>query len=276
MSSMQEAAAEQPDDDTPAPGFLSRHKTAVTRALAVTLFLAFWQALLETGAVNPLFLSSPSLIAVRLYEVFASGEIWPHLAASGEVALIGYVISVVLGIPIGVAMGRSVLVRDTLEPFIMAQYSAPTAAFLPLLIIWFGIGLWSKVVLVVLGAIFIIVINTQAGVANADRRLIETARSFRASEFSILTKVIAPGALPFIIAGMRLAIGRVLIMVVVSELFASNAGIGFLIFQAGAMYDTTLIFVGVIILAVTGVTLNSLLRTAEYRLAPWTHVDESQ
>lgn len=251
--------------------FCARHKTALTRTIAVTLFLLGWEALFLSGSVSPLFFSSPSLIAVGLYKVFASGEIWPHLAASGEVALIGYLISVGLGIPIGVFMGRSNLARDTLEPFIMAQYSAPTAAFLPLLIIWFGIGLWSKVILVVLGGIFVIVINTQAGVANVDRRLIETARAFRASEVSILTKVIAPAALPFIITGMRLAIGRVLIMVVVSELFASNAGIGYLIFQAGAMYDTTLIFVGVIILALTGVLLNSLLRSLEQRLAPWMH-----
>jgi ABC-type nitrate/sulfonate/bicarbonate transport system permease component len=253
--------------------FFARHKTAFTRTIAVTLFLAGWEALFLSDSVSPLFFSSPSLIAAGMVKIFASGEIWPHLGASGEVALIGYLISVGLGIPIGVFMGRSVLARDTLEPFIMAQYSAPTAAFLPLLIIWFGIGLWSKVILVVLGGIFVIIINTQAGVANVDRRLIETARAFRASELSILTKVIAPASLPFIITGMRLAIGRVLIMVVVSELFASNAGIGYLIFQAGAMYDTTLIFVGVIILALTGVLLNSLLRSLEQRLAPWMHTE---
>lgn len=251
--------------------FVVRHKTAFTRTLAVTFFLAAWEALFLSGSVSPLFFSSPSLIAVGMVKMFVSGDIWPHLAASGEVAAIGYLISVGLGIPIGVFMGRSMLARDTLEPFIMAQYSAPTAAFLPLLIIWFGIGLWSKVILVVLGGVFVIIINTQAGVANVDKRLIETARAFRASELSILTKVIAPAALPFIITGMRLAIGRVLIMVVVSELFASNAGIGYLIFQAGAMYDTTLIFVGVIILALTGVLLNSLLRSLEQWLAPWMH-----
>ena len=251
--------------------FVIRHKTAFTRTLAVTLFLAAWEALFLSGSVSPLFFSSPSLIAVGMVKMFVSGDIWPHLAASGQVAAIGSLISVALGIPIGVFMGRSMLARDTLEPFIMAQYSAPTAAFLPLLIIWFGIGLWSKVILVVMGGIFVIIINTQAGVANVDKRLIETARAFRASELSILTKVIAPAALPFIITGMRLAIGRVLIMVVVSELFASNAGIGYLIFQAGAMYDTTLIFVGVIILALTGVLLNSLLRSLEQWLAPWMH-----
>jgi ABC-type nitrate/sulfonate/bicarbonate transport system permease component len=228
--------------------FIVRHDTAITRTLAVVIFLAVWQGVFMSGTVSPLFLSSPSLIAATLFKVFWTGEIWPHLAASGHVALIGYLISVGLGIPIGALMGRSMLARDTLEPFIMAHYSAPTVAFMPLLIIWFGIGLWSKIVLVVMGGIFVIIINTQAGVANVDRKLIETARSFRASELSILLKIVGPSALPFIITG-------------------------YLIFQAGAMYDTTLIFVGVIILALTGVTLNSMLRWLESRLAPWTQTE---
>ncbi len=250
-----------------------QHRTALSRLIVLTLFFGAWEVSVSGGFVNPLFLSSPTMVAIKMYEMFADGSIWVHLWATGKVVVLGYSISVLIGVPLGTLMGRSVLVRDTLEPFIMAQYSAPTAAFLPLLIIWFGIGLWSKVILVVLGGVFVIIINTQAGVANVDRRLIETARSFRASEMQILRKVVAPSALPFIIAGLRLAIGRVLIMVVVAELFAANAGIGYLIFQAGAMYDTTLIFVGVTILAVTGVFLNSCLRRVERRLAPWNQPD---
>jgi ABC-type nitrate/sulfonate/bicarbonate transport system permease component len=166
-------------------------------------------------------------------------------------------------------MGRIRLVRDTLEPFIIAKYSSPTIAFLPLLIIWFGIGVLSKVVLVFLGGVFVIIINTEAGVSNVDRKLVETARSFMASEFQILRKIVLPGSLPFIIAGIRLAVGRILIYVVIAEMFASTQGLGYLIFQAGAMYDTTLIFVGVTILATTGIIMNSLLRLLEQKIAPW-------
>jgi ABC-type nitrate/sulfonate/bicarbonate transport system permease component len=246
-----------------------RHKTTLTRTLAIALFLLAWECAYRLGAANPLFFSGPSLIIEGLIKGFVSGSIWPHLAASGEVALLGYILSLLIGIPIGLLMGRSTMARDVLEPFIMAFYSAPTAAFLPLLIIWFGIGLGSKVILVVTGGIFVIIINTQAGVANVDRRLIEIARSFMAGELTILRTVVLPSALPFIFAGMRLAIGRVLIMVVVAELFASNAGVGYLIFQAGAMYDTTSIFIGVIILSLTGVAANSALRALERRLMPW-------
>ena len=245
------------------------HRTAITRTVALVLFLGVWEWSVLSGAVNPLFLSSPSIVGIRLYEVFADGSIWEHIFASGEVAGLGFLFSVLVGVPVGTLMGRTKLARDTLEPFIMAKYSSPTVAFLPLLIIWLGIGIWSKVALVFLGGVFVIIINTEAGVASTDRRLIETAKSFTANEFQILTKIVAPSALPFVIASMRLAIGRVLIMVVVAELYAATAGLGYLIFQAGAMYDTAMIFVGVVILASSGIVLNSLLRMAERRIAPW-------
>ncbi len=245
------------------------HRTAITRTIAVVLFLGAWQWAVSSGAVNKLFLSSPFDIADRLYEVFADGSIWPHIFASGEVAAWGFVLSVAVGVPVGMLMGRVRLARDTLEPFIMAQYSSPIVAFLPLLIIWLGIGVASKVALVFLGGVFVVVINTEAGVANVDRRLVETARSFTANEAEILWKVILPAALPFIIASMRLAIGRILIMVVVAELYAATAGLGYLIFQAGAAYDTTMIFVGVVLLAGAGIAFNSMLRWAERRIAPW-------
>ncbi|HUB95754.1 MAG TPA: ABC transporter permease [Stellaceae bacterium] len=249
--------------------FWQRRRTPITRAVATIAFLGIWELAVEAGWVDPLFLSSPSAVAVRLAQVFRDGSIWPNLAASGNVAFWGFFLSCLAGIPVGVLMGRSVLVRDTLEPFIMAQASVPTVALLPLFIIWLGIGLSAKIALVFVGAFFGIVVSTEAGVSNIDKRLIETARSFTATEWEILWKIVLPAALPYIIAGMRLAIARVLIMVVVAELYASTAGIGYLIFQAGASYDTSMIFVGVVILAAAGVTLNALLRAVERRVAPW-------
>lgn len=247
-----------------------RRRTPVTRTAAALVFLGLWEWAVRGGFVDPLFLSSPSAVAVRLYQVFADGSIWPHLLASGTTAFWGFVLSCVIGVPIGILMGRSVLVRDTLEPFIMAQASVPTVALLPLFIIWLGIGTSARIALVFVGAVFGIVISTEAGVSNIDKRLIETARSFTATEWEILWKIVMPAALPYIIAGMRLAIARVLIMVVVAELYASTAGIGYLIFQAGASYDTSMIFVGVVILAAAGVFLNAMLRAIERRVAPWT------
>jgi ABC-type nitrate/sulfonate/bicarbonate transport system permease component len=246
-----------------------RRRTPITRTIATVVFLAVWELSVRAGWVDPLFLSSPSAVAVRLAQVFMDGTIWPHLAASGTVAFLGFALSCLVGVPIGILMGRSVLVRDTLEPFIMAQASIPTVALLPLFIIWLGIGLSAKIALVFVGAFFGIIVSTEAGVSNIDQRLIETARSFTATELEILAKIVLPAALPYIIAGMRLAIARVLIMVVVAELYASTAGVGYLIFQAGASYDTSMIFVGVVILAAAGVTMNAILRAIERRVAPW-------
>jgi ABC-type nitrate/sulfonate/bicarbonate transport system permease component len=247
-----------------------RHRTAVTRVIAAILLFGSWEWLVRSGSVNPLFISSPTMIGARLFEVFSDGSIWPHMRASGAIAGLGLLLSVVVGVPLGMLIGRVKLVRDTVEPLIMAKYSSPTVAFLPLLIIWFGIGIWSKVALVFLGGVFVIIINTEAGVANVDRQLVETAKSFTANEYQVLAKVVIPSAVPFIITGMRLAVGRILVLVVVAELYASTAGLGYLIFQASANYDTSTIFVGVIILAVAGVALNALLRAVEVRLTPWT------
>jgi ABC-type nitrate/sulfonate/bicarbonate transport system permease component len=275
MSRVSEVAVTRPGLKTgPELGTLAalwqRRRTPITRSLAALVFLGAWEWSVRAGMVDPLFLSSPSQVAVRLFQVFADGTIWPHLWASGTTAFWGFVLSCAVGVPVGVLMGRSVLVRDTLEPFIMAQASVPTVALLPLFIIWLGIGTSARIALVFVGAVFGIVVSTEAGVSNIDRRLIETARSFTATEWEILWKIVMPAALPYIIAGMRLATGRVLIMVVVAELYASTAGIGYLIFQAGASYDTSMIFVGVVILAAAGVGMNTLLRAIEWRIAPWT------
>jgi ABC-type nitrate/sulfonate/bicarbonate transport system permease component len=182
---------------------------------------------------------------------------------------LGFALSIAVGVPLGLAMGRSPLISTIIEPFVAALYASPQVAFLPLLIIWLGIGITSKVALVFLGSFIIMVVNTEAGVAQVDPRLIETARSFTANERQILVKIVLPGALPFILAGMRLAIGRSLVMVVVAEIYASNKGLGYLIFQAGGLYDTAQVFVGVGVLAAAGVTLTALLRHLERKLAPW-------
>ena len=273
MSRASELAVTRPSvkEQRPAAlaGLWQRHRTPLTRGLAAFVFLGVWEWAVRAGMVDPLFLSSPSQVAVRLVQVFADGTIYPHLWATGTTAFWGFLLSCLVGVPIGVLMGRSVLVRDTLEPFIMAQASVPTVALLPLFIIWLGIGTSARIALVFTGAVFGIVVSTEAGVSNIDRRLIETARSFTATEWAILWKIVLPAAIPYIIAGMRLAIARVLIMVVVAELYASTAGVGYLIFQAGASYDTSMIFVGVVILAVAGMALNAFLRAVERRIAPW-------
>jgi ABC-type nitrate/sulfonate/bicarbonate transport system permease component len=147
----------------------------------------------------------------------------------------------------------------------MALYSTPSVALLPLFVLWLGIGLWSKVLIVFLGGVFAILVNTMAGVRSVNPRLIETARAFTASETEIFLYVILPASTPYIVAGIRLAIGRILISVFVAELYASNEGIGFVITQAGATYNTALMLMGILLLTLTGVALSLALSFVEDR-----------
>jgi NitT/TauT family transport system permease protein len=239
---------------------------------AIALFLGAWEAGSRLGWLDPLFASSPSLIIEKLAAMIADHSLWPHVLASANIAALGFGLSVAVGVPLGLAMGRSRLVRAAVEPFTTALNASPQVAFLPLLIIWLGIGIASKVALVFLGSVIIMVVNTEAGVMQVDRRLVETARSFMANERQVMLKIVLPSALPYIIAGMRLGVGRTLVMVVVAEIYAATKGLGYLIFQAGGLYDTAQVFVGVGILASAGMIFNAFLRWLEKRLAPWQHV----
>jgi ABC-type nitrate/sulfonate/bicarbonate transport system permease component len=257
--------------DRPAGARLLGRKALIygLRFGALAAFLMIWEIASRTGMVDKLFASSPSLIVEKFVEMIGDGSIWPHVAATAGVTAAGFGLAVLVGVPVGILMGRSELINATAEPFVAALYASPQVAFLPLLIIWLGIGFTSKVALVFIGSVIIMIINTETGVAQVDPRLIETARSFTASERQVLTKIVLPAALPIILAGMRLSIGRALVMVVVAEIYASNKGLGYLIFQAGGMYDTAQVFVGVAILAGAGVAFNAALRALERRLAPW-------
>ncbi len=247
---------------------LERHEVVV-RTFSIAVVLLAWEAVARSGTVSPLFLSSSSQVLQRLVQLFASGAIWPHLRTSGQEALLGFGLALMIGAPIGVGMGRVPLLRLLIEPLVAVLYSAPSVAFLPLLIIWLGIGAWSKVVLVFVGAVVIIIVNTETAVATVDEGLMEMAHSFTANRVAVLRRIVFPSAAPFILAGLRLAVGRVLIMVVVAELYASTAGLGYLIFQGAAQYDATLVFAGVTLIAGFGVAVSQALRAVERRLQPW-------
>jgi ABC-type nitrate/sulfonate/bicarbonate transport system permease component len=250
--------------------FPRKREELIVGSTAVVLFFTLWEAVVRGGLIDPFFLSPPSSVFVTYVDLFVTDRsIYPHLLTSFYEGAMGLALTVGFGIPVGILMGRVRLARLALEPFMMALYSTPVVALLPVLILWFGIGFWSKVVLIFLGGFFAVAINTQAGVAHTDARLIETARSFTAREYQILAKIVLPSAVPFIIAGIRLAVGRILIMVVVAEMYAAMQGVGFLIMRAGASADTPVLFAGVILLAVFGVVLSRLLTAAQRKVAPW-------
>ncbi len=251
------------------PGLSPAVRARLLGTVAVVLFVLAWEAVVRLGAVNPLFTSSPTRIASTFAELVREGRLWTDIRVSGSEFLLGFALAVGVGIPVGLGMGWYRDVAAILQPFVAALYSTPRIALLPLLIIWLGIGIWSKVAVVFLVAVFQILISTEAGVRAADESLIRTARSFGAKERQIFTTIILPGAVPFLIAGLRLGLGQALIGIVVGELYAATAGIGFEIAVAGETFQTDRVFVGIVILASASILLMWALRRLEMKFESW-------
>ena len=199
-----------------------------------------------------------------------SGELWPHISISAVEFALGYLIASVLGVAIGMAMAESEIARKALEPWISGLYATPTIALAPLFILWFGIGIWSKVLVVITLVLFPVAINTEAGLRTTSERLIEMLRSFGATRRQIFLKVSLPSAVPFILAGLKLGIGRGLIGVVVAELFGSRAGLGNLISQSADAFNMPDLFAGVVVLAFAGIVMTAGFGWLEQRIVPWT------
>jgi NitT/TauT family transport system permease protein len=253
----------------PRKSFWVRNEHALIGSFAMLIFLIFWEGTVLFKLVNPLFTSSPSRILRAGYEMFADGSIWPHLYVSGYEFLIGYGAAIVLGVPLGILMGWYSRVNALLDPFVSALYATPRIALLPLIIIWFGIGMWSTVAVIFLGAIFPILVNTIAGVRTISADFIKVARSFGASDRQLFMTVALPSSIPFLLTGLRLGLGHALVGIVVGEMYGATHGIGFLINSSGARFQTDKVMVGIIIIAVSGVIMTELLRLIERRFERW-------
>ncbi len=249
--------------------YLSQEKK-ILGTVSVVIFLALWE--LVGGVyqwVNPMFMSAPSLIWKAAAQLFGSGEIWNHLRVSGIEFFWGYLLSILVAIPLGIAVGWYKKMAYTFDPFINAMNATPRVALLPLVIIWLGIGILSKVGIIFLGAVYPILINTRDGVKTTPVTLLNAARSFGASERQVFKTIVLPSTVPFILTGLRTALGRALVGVMVGELYAATAGIGFMITVAGATFQTDKVFVGVFIFAISGMVGMEILRAIEKRFDRW-------
>lgn len=251
------------------PGHFGRQEPLLIGAGSVAAFLIVWQAVASARLVPPLFLPGPLDILEAFVALFAQGSIWNDLWVSGQEVVYGYGLAVLMALPLGLLMGWYRRMNYALDPFLSVFYSTPRIALVPLLIIWLGIGIWSKVAVVFLGAFFPIAISTIAGVRNLDPALIKVARSFGASDAQIFRTLALPGSAPFILAGLRLGVGHALIGVVVGELVAAQAGLGLMMAKAGATFQTAKVFAGLIIVAGAGILTNSILQHIERRFQAW-------
>jgi len=249
--------------------YLNQEKKILGTA-AVVIFLTIWELVGNVlQLINPMFMSAPSLIFSAAVQLFASGEIYNDLYISGVELFWGYLLSAVVAVPFGIMVGWYKRASYIFDPFINAMNATPRVALLPLVIIWLGIGILSKVGIIFLGAVFPILINARDGVKTTPYNLLTAARSFGASEWIVFKSVVFPSTIPFILSGLRLGLGRAIVGVMVGELYAATAGIGFMITVAGATFQTDKVFVGVLVFALTGMLGMELLTRMERRFDTW-------
>jgi ABC-type nitrate/sulfonate/bicarbonate transport system permease component len=250
--------------------FYLNHEQAILGGASVIIFLTIWELVGNTyQLINPMFMSAPSLIAGAAVQLFGSGEIYNDLYISGIELFWGYALSALVAIPFGIMIGWYKKASYIFDPFVNSMNATPRVALLPLVIIWLGIGVLSKVGIIFLGAVFPILINTRDGVKTTPYNLLTAARSFGASEWMLFKSVVLPSTIPFILTGLRLGLGRAIVGVMVGELYAATAGIGFMITVAGATFQTDKVFVGVLIFALTGMIGMEMLTRVERRFDKW-------
>ena len=231
--------------------------------------LLAWESLVRLGWVNPFFVSQPSAIAASLGHAARSGELWHNIVVSFREFVIGYGLSVAIGILAGALAGRFRTVEYTLSPFLWFLYSAPLIAFYPIFVLWFGLGTPTVIALTVLLSIPQITASTLNGIQDVDPGLIRAARSFGATEADLFRKVVLPASVPLMIAGLRLAVGRAIMGVVVGELFGATAGLGFSISYYGALLKTTDMLASLAVIVVLGVLGTQGLSALEARFDSW-------
>ena len=233
------------------------------------IVLVAWEAVVQAGLVRRALLSSPSAIAQMAVRDFGSGLLWNHIGTSLTEFVLGFGAALVTGIALGVALGLNRRVHAFIDPWLSAIYATPTIALLPIIVMIFGIGLESKVIVVWLEAFIVVTVSTMSGVAASERRHLEVAYSFGASRWLTFRSVVLPSALPFSLTGIRLGVGRGLVGVVVAELLASNAGIGYYIALSGAILNTSGVMLGIVLIGLFGLVVGELLRRVEMRFEPW-------
>jgi NitT/TauT family transport system permease protein len=272
LNVLEQQALADLDLDRERPFHWTDHLNLV-RLASVIVLLCLWE--IFGRQVNPLFLSYPSAIARALLQLIKTGEIQRQAISSLQVFTVGLSGALVLGIIIGLFMGRYRLAEYLLDPYVYAFDATPRVALIPLLLLWFGLGTSSKIAIVFLSGLFPVLMNTFSGVRSVSAQLVDIGRAYGAREGKIFTKIILPAALPFVMAGIRLAVGRALIGIITAEMFTAVTGMGALLVRYSSALATDKFFVPVIFLALLGVGLSSVVEKLEKQLAPWKETERA-
>jgi NitT/TauT family transport system permease protein len=243
-------------------------QVSVIRVVSLVSVLVLWQVV--GAGVDPTLFTTPTAMAKAAVDMIASGELWSFLWPSLIVLCIGLALAVVGGIAIGLLLARFWVLDVAFGVYITFLYSIPSVALVPLIVLWAGFDTTAKVTILFLFAFFPMVINTYQGVKNVDPKLLEVGRAFRCTERQLWVNIVLPAALPFIVTGLRLAVGRGMIGMVLADLYTAISGIGYLIVRTASTYEVDKMFVPIMLLGILGVTLTSLVRVLETKVAPWT------
>ena len=236
---------------------------------SVAGLLALWQLLVQTGKLSELFLPAPLSVLASMWEMTRSGQLpWAVLVSLNRVVQ-GFVYGAAVGVFLGLLAGAVRWIEDVLDPWVAAVYPIPKSALFPLFLLWFGLGDASKIATIAIGVLFLVLVNTITGVKSINPVLLKAARDLGATRLQVFTKVILPGALPNIFTGLRLGAGMALILVFITEIEATKAGLGFLLWEAFQLLDTTKVFAGVVTFGLLGVATAWLLQWLERVGCPW-------
>lgn len=248
---------------------MKRHWIITVQVCIVVALFAGWEIGTRNGAINPDWFSPPTAIVARLFAEVAAGTFMVHVWATTLETVAGFAAGVVGGVALGIVLGLMDRVREILMPYLMAIYGIPRPALAPIFVLWFGIGIFSKVVLIFSLVYFLIVIYVIAGYAAVSPSLIDFARTNGASGRQILFKIVIPSVLPYLFAGMKLGIGLAIVGAVVGEIIASREGLGYYIFQSSQRADLEGIYVGLAALGVVSLVLVFALEWSDRRLFHW-------
>jgi NitT/TauT family transport system permease protein len=249
--------------------FAARHRKALLGAVAVAAFFVIWQAIFTVMPYDPLFITTPAAIAGGFADLIDSGDLAHDLAVSAVPFVYGFGAAVLIGVPLGIVMGWRVRVGQALDPLMTVFYASPLVALAPLVVIFFGVGVGGKAMIIFFLAVFPFVFNTYAGVHAVDRLLINVVRSLGGSEWDLYRKLIFPSVMPYVVAASRIAVGRALIGVLVGEFFAASEGIGYAISRFGDIFATDRMFACILTVMVIAVVLTEGIRFAERTAFPW-------
>jgi ABC-type nitrate/sulfonate/bicarbonate transport system permease component len=253
----------------PNDSFYKRNDGWILGGIALLTVLGIWEFIWEMHWVSPLFFSGPSAVAIKFKESLTEGTLLSDMAFSGRNFALGFLLAAAVGIVLGILFGWYRWLRLLTNPFVNGFYAMPRIAMVPLIILWYGIGMKSKVYVVFLFAVFPILVNTVAGVKALDSDLLRAARAYCATDWQIFKTVALPGSVPFILTGIRQGISLGLIGVVIGEMFGGSEGVGFMVTYGSQSFQTDTMFVGVLVIAFAGIVFTWLAERLERRFSRW-------